>query len=430
MLATSAAVGVLAAGEPLSRKGGSPESTLLTGSWQKRCAPLTSRPRSSRRKEKGGRATGGLAALSHALRNCITRPLPLLSISRTPRSTGLPKLAIMASLFQKRNNAVAVNYRGAQDNIQINEAGSDWYWAVFSVMAASVIVFSVMAFMTPRKERIFHYFTIAIVATASIAYFTMASDLGSVPIITEFSNYSSLPTRQVFYTRYIDWVITTPLLLIDLLLLAALPWSTIVFTIVMDEIMVLTGLFGAITPSSYKWGYWTIGMVAYFFVAYVLIFEARVSAQRIGSDVHRLYIGIAIWTAVLWTLYPVAWGLSEGGNVTSSDGEAVFYGVLDLLAKPVFGLWILLGHRGIGLERLGLYEGRNDLGTHHHSGSRREKHIHESPTSTNATYPATTATYPAATTATTTSHVHGNPGHGGVAAPINSRAVPGEPVSV
>lgn len=280
----------------------------------------------------------------------------------------------MASLFDKRNSAVATNYRGAVDNTQINEAGSDWYWAVFSVMALSTLVFSVMAFMTPRSERVFHYLTIAIVAVASIAYFTMASDLGSVPIISEFFNYSSYPTRQVFYARYIDWFVTTPLLLTDLMLLAGLPWSTIIFTIVMDEIMIVTGLFGALTPSSYKWGYFTFGMVAYFFVAWVLIVEARTNALRLGSDVHRLYIGIAVWTATLWTLYPVAWGLSEGGNVTSSDGEAIFYGVLDLLAKPVFGLWIILGHRGIGLDRLGLVEGRNYLGEGT-TGTQREKDV-------------------------------------------------------
>ncbi|CCG81813.1 Opsin-1 [Taphrina deformans PYCC 5710] len=318
----------------------------------------------------------------------------------------------MSSLFEKRNTAVATNYRGPTNSIVINEAGSDWYWAVFSVMAASAIVFSVMAAMTPRGERVFHYLTIAIVSVASVAYFTMAADLGSVAIISEFANYSSLPTRQVFYARYIDWVITTPLLLTDLMLLAGLPWSTIIFTIVMDEVMVLTGLFGAITPSSYKWGYFTFGMVAYFFVAWVLIVEARKNAHRLGSDVHRLYIGIAIWTATLWTLYPVAWGLSEGGNVTSSDGEAIFYGVLDLLAKPVFGLWILLGHKGIGMDRLGLVEGRNYLGEgttgtqrekdvvlgdrHHRDVEANHTHNHHNTTTTTNTTPTTTSTTAAA----------------------------------
>lgn len=47
-------------------------------------------------------------------------------------------------------------------------------------------------------------------------------------------------------------VITTPLLLLDLLLTAGLPWPTILYTILIDEIMIITGLIGALVTSSYK----------------------------------------------------------------------------------------------------------------------------------------------------------------------------------
>jgi bacteriorhodopsin len=53
-------------------------------------------------------------------------------------------------------------------------------------------------------------------------------------------------------------------------------------------------------------------------------------------------------------LYPIAWGVCEGGNVISPDSEAVFYGVLDFLAKPIFGALLIWGHRGIDPARLGL----------------------------------------------------------------------------
>jgi bacteriorhodopsin len=47
--------------------------------------------------------------------------------------------------------------------------------------------------------------------------------------------------------------------------------------------------------------------------------------------------------------------VSEGGNVIPSDSEAVFYGILDILAKPGFGALLLWGHRNIDLSRLGLH---------------------------------------------------------------------------
>lgn len=47
-------------------------------------------------------------------------------------------------------------------------------------------------------------------------------------------------------------VITTPLLLLDLLLTAGLPWPTILYTLLVDEIMIITGLVGALVVSNYK----------------------------------------------------------------------------------------------------------------------------------------------------------------------------------
>ena len=50
----------------------------------------------------------------------------------------------------------------------------------------------------------------------------------------------------------VDRFVTTPLLLLDLLLTAALPWPTILFTLLVNEVMIVTGLIGAFVQSSYK----------------------------------------------------------------------------------------------------------------------------------------------------------------------------------
>jgi bacteriorhodopsin len=107
--------------------------------------------------------------------------------------------------------------------------------------AVSGICFIGLAFRKPRRDRLFHYLTAAVVFVAAIAYFTMGSNLGFTPIQVEYarSNPKVRGTyRSIFYVRYIDWVITTPLLLLDLLLTAGMPWPTIFFIIVVDEIMV------------------------------------------------------------------------------------------------------------------------------------------------------------------------------------------------
>ena len=114
-----------------------------------------------------------------------------------------------------------------------------------------------LSYMKPRTHRIFFYITAALNFTACIAYFTMGSNLGFTPIGVEFPRDRSTvrgTNRSVFYARYVDWVITTPLLLMDLLLTAAMPWPTILWVIFLDEVMIITGLIGALVESRYKWG--------------------------------------------------------------------------------------------------------------------------------------------------------------------------------
>lgn len=152
----------------------------------------------------------------------------------------------------------------------------------------------------------------------------------------------------------ISRVITTPLLLMDLLLTAGMPWPTILYTILIDEIMIITGLVGALISTRYKWPYFVFGCVALFYILYMLIFEARTHANHLGADVGKVFLLCGSLTSLLWTLYPIAWGVCEGGNVISPDSEAIFYGILDLFAKPVFGALLIFGHRNIEPSRLGL----------------------------------------------------------------------------
>ena len=119
--------------------------------------------------------------------------------------------------------------------------------------------------------------------------------------------------------------------------------------------MIVTGLVGALVRSSYKWGYFVFGCVALLWIVYVLVWEARKHANAMGSDVGKAFLYCGSLTAFLWTLYPIAWAVCEGANIITPDSEAVFYGVLDLLAKPVFGALLIWGHRGIDPARLGLH---------------------------------------------------------------------------
>lgn len=113
--------------------------------------------------------------------------------------------------------------------------------------------------------------------------------------------------RQVFYARYIDWAITTPLLLLDLGLLAGMSGAHIFMAIVADLIMVLTGLFAAFgsegTPQ--KWGWYTIACIAYIFVVWHLVLNGGANARAKGEKLRSFFVAIGAYTLVLWTAYPM-----------------------------------------------------------------------------------------------------------------------------
>ena len=284
----------------------------------------------------------------------------LLNALRTPYEVGFgtgPNANGPGNQALRANVAV-----GGYPDLRITNRGSDWYFAVCAVMGAATLAFMGLSFTKPRSDRLFHYITAMITLVACIAYFSMGSGLGQTPITVEFGRPNSAMvggaglhgTREIFYVRYIDWFVTTPLLLLDLLLTAGVPWPTTLIVILADEVMIVTGLVGALTRTSYKWGYWTFGMVAFFYVVYSLVAVGMPHAKALGPDVSRVFTMCGVLTLFLWFLYPIAWGVAEGGNVIHPDSEAIFYGILDLIAKPVFGFMLIFGHKNITAAQLGL----------------------------------------------------------------------------
>ena len=151
--------------------------------------------------------------------------------------------------------------------------------------------------------------------------------------------------RQVFWARYVDWALTTPLILLDLSFLAGLAGADILVVVAADIIMILTSLFAALASRrAAMWSWYAMACVAYLFIVYVLAMGGRRSASARGPATSKLFVSIGLFTLVVWTLYPIVWGISGGARKWSVDAEVVAYAVLDFAAKPVFGFWLLWAH--------------------------------------------------------------------------------------
>ncbi|KAI0928480.1 hypothetical protein AcW1_005715 [Taiwanofungus camphoratus] len=252
----------------------------------------------------------------------------------------------------------ALNLNPPDADLNISTHASDWLWAVFSVMACSLLVMIVLDFMRPRGTRLFHQIAIIVLATASISYFSMASDLGATPIRVEFRGHGSDPTRQIWYVRYIQWFITFPLLLLEVLLATGLSLSDILTTLFMSIVVVVSGLVGALVHSTYKWGYFTFGVSALFYVWYSLLWHGSRTTFPANGALRPGYLQASGWLSFLLILYPVCWACSEGANVIKPTSEMIWYGVLDLLAGPVFLFYFLWHVSSVDYSTFGLQSGK------------------------------------------------------------------------
>lgn len=116
-----------------------------------------------------------------------------------------------------------------------------------------------------QSKRVYHVITTMITIIAALSYFAMATGTGfkfNYIVIHEHHRHGIPDTykaviRQVFWARYVDWTLTTPLILLDLSLLAGMSGANILVAVLADVIMCLTGLFAAFGHKHHgsKWGW-------------------------------------------------------------------------------------------------------------------------------------------------------------------------------
>lgn len=135
----------------------------------------------------------------------------------------------MPAILSRGNDALGVNPPSGSEELSVN--GSDWLWAVTAIYVFSFLSFFGLSFVARSGEKIFHYlFTIALLV-GSITYFAQASDLGYAVLSEVNSSPSFALTRQIFWPKYVNWVVSFPVVITALGLLSGVPWATIIYNI-------------------------------------------------------------------------------------------------------------------------------------------------------------------------------------------------------
>merc|ERR1712005_65871 len=161
--------------------------------------------------------------------------------------------------------------------------------------------------------------------------------------------YGYTPTGHPFNDayRYVDWLLTVPLLLIEIVLVMKLSeaetFSRCCTLGVSSALMIANGYPGEITADpSTRWLFWALSMAPFCYIVYTL-FVGLQASQESQPEAVRDQVKWACWATVFsWCTYPVVFiipmlGGSESGkaglSASSMVGIQVGYTFFDIISK-------------------------------------------------------------------------------------------------
>ena len=222
---------------------------------------------------------------------------------------------------------------------------------MLSLGIASMLFTSI--FLWIGRERVLPKFRMAVMVSATVTsiaayhYFRMFDSFNAAygPTATTESGFAGY---NVGY-RYVDWFLTVPLLLVELVavmgLARAVQKSLLMRLVPAAALMIALGFPGdtkvpGLDPS--LWGLFST--IPFLYIMYVLFVEIGKSLSSQSPQVRKLLSGARLLLIATWGVYPITFMTAMHSKGAPSFSEVVSrevgYSIADILAKCVFGLII------------------------------------------------------------------------------------------
>ena len=206
------------------------------------------------------------------------------------------------------------------------------FWIATAIMLASTIFFFVERQDVAGKWRT--SLTVAGLVTG-IAFWHylymrgMWSDMGASPTVF----------------RYIDWLITVPLQIIEFYLIVAavtavsagIFWRLLIASIV----MLVGGYLGETGLWAPSVGF-AVGMIAWVYIIYeIFLGETAAANSASGNAASQSAFNTIKWIVTVgWAIYPVGYALGYFAGGVNNEALNIIYNLADLINKTAFGLAI------------------------------------------------------------------------------------------
>jgi len=147
--------------------------------------------------------------------------------------------------------------------------------------------------------------------------------------------------------RYVDWLLTVPLLLMETIAVLALPAasrkSLTARLVPASAAMIILGYPGEVSADMMTKGIWgALSSIPFFYILYVLFVELTKTLDKQPAEVAATVKRLRLLLIATWGVYPISYLLPMIG-IEGADafvGRQVGYTVADILAKCLFGLTI------------------------------------------------------------------------------------------
>ena len=227
---------------------------------------------------------------------------------------------------------------------------------LFSLVIASMLFTAL--FLLISRNRVAPRYRNALVVSATVCgiaayhYFRIFENFKeSYPAgatVTDAHALSNVEFNEAY--RYVDWLLTVPLLLVETVAVMALgraaQRSLLVKLVPASALMILLGYPGEIATtlgSRALWGF--LSTIPFLYILYVLFVELSRSLDRQPVEVRHTIKMLRISLVGLWGVYPIAYLFPMiGGEFFGGSSGFVLrqggYSIADILAKAAYGLAI------------------------------------------------------------------------------------------
>ncbi len=253
--------------------------------------------------------------------------------------------ALLGSLVTQGDISDRVSTSQSLTSSQFNLIYNAFSFAIATMFASALFFFNARA-QVGSKYRLALLVSGLVVTIAGYHYFRIFDSWDAAYSLQNGAyTLTGAPFNDAY--RYVDWLLTVPLLLVETVAVLALTGKEakplLIKLVIASIVMIATGYPGEISSNLTTriiWG--TVSTIPFVYILYVLWIELSKSLVRQPAAVQTLVRNMRLLLLFSWGVYPIAYLLPMLGitGTTASIGVQLGYTIADVLAKPVFGLLV------------------------------------------------------------------------------------------